>query len=150
MGRKKIYLTPEARAEAKRAWNRKYAESERGRTRRAEQIATPEAQALAHERYVRYRQTDKYQASQARYAATAKGKATQNAYQATQRLQRPERIAARAAVYALVRKGIIERPPICQKCGMPKPDAHHFLGYAPEHWLSIEWLCRKCHKAAHR
>jgi len=36
------------------------------------------------------------------------------------------------------------------KCGYPATSYHHYLGYAPEHWLDVEPLCGKCHYAAHK
>ena len=163
MPRPRIYTTPEELAEAKRRWaaktkarpeaiarRRELEQSPETKAKRAAYAATPEAQALAQERYRRYRQTDKYRATQARYAATAKNKATEAAYLARVRIEQPERIKARAAVMILVRKGVLERPAECQSCGSGgRIDAHHYLGYAQEHWLSVQWLCRVCHKAAH-
>ncbi len=37
----------------------------------------------------------------------------------------------------------------CPKCG-EKGEAHHYMGYEPEHWLDVLWLCRPHHMAKHR
>lgn len=43
------------------------------------------------------------------------------------------------------------KPDICEQCGRDyyELQAHHFLGYAKEHWLDIKWLCQPCHAIAH-
>jgi hypothetical protein len=35
-------------------------------------------------------------------------------------------------------------------CGTPKTEAHHHLGYAEEHWLDVQWLCKKHHREVHK
>ena len=54
---------------------------------------------------------------------------------------------AKAAVARAKRDGTLTQRPC--SCGNPKSEAHHHKGYAPEHWLDVEWLCKKCHAAAH-
>lgn len=62
-----------------------------------------------------------------------------------------EQRAAHLAVYRAIRDGILIRPSSCQKCSESpeKIVAHHCMGYAEEHHLSIEWLCTRCHEKAH-
>lgn len=37
----------------------------------------------------------------------------------------------------------------CEHCGkLCKTQAHHYLGYAPEHWYDVEWLCQSDHRRA--
>jgi hypothetical protein len=64
----------------------------------------------------------------------------------------PERAKARAAAMHAVgnelRMGRLQRQ-LCSMCGAKPSHAHHHLGYAPEHWLDITWLCASCHKTAH-
>jgi hypothetical protein len=49
------------------------------------------------------------------------------------------------------RAGKIVRPPFCEhgkgECRGPL-EAHHYLGYARENWLRVEWLCRYHHGLA--
>ena len=65
----------------------------------------------------------------------------------------PERRAAalaHAMVHRAVKRGVLTRPDHCARCGVEtKPEAHHPRGYAPEHWLDVDWLCVDCHVAAH-
>ena len=146
MGRPKLYLTPEAKWEADRASDRKYEQSEKGRATMRRANASPKAK----ERYAKYRQTDKYRAAQRRYRESAKAREVGAAYLAAQRANNPDRIRARQAVAALIRRGLISRPDACGDCGKPgRLDAHHYLGYEEIYWLSIRWLCRVCHRAAH-
>lgn len=58
------------------------------------------------------------------------------------------KVRARALVNTHLRRGTLERKP-CQKCGVAKAQAHHYNGYAREHWLDIEWLCVACHTEEH-
>ena len=46
-------------------------------------------------------------------------------------------------------KGQIGRQP-CEVCGSGRAHMHHHLGYAPEHALSVQWLCPMHHHEAHR
>ena len=49
------------------------------------------------------------------------------------------------------KKGILVKPDSCEKCGKQSDTihAHHYLGYAPEHRLDVQWLCVECHEKAH-
>jgi len=50
------------------------------------------------------------------------------------------------AVRRAVRRGALVRPKACQECGSEvNIQAHHYLGYAPEHRLDVQWLCCRCH-----
>jgi hypothetical protein len=67
--------------------------------------------------------------------------------------QRPKNKAegkapARYAVMNAVRDGRLKKQP-CEVCGTWLVDAHHHMGYEPEHWLDVQWLCVIHHKAAH-
>ena len=47
--------------------------------------------------------------------------------------------------------GYLTKPDSCQRCRLPKRlEAHHYMGYARENWLVVEWLCRPCHHRTHR
>lgn len=68
-----------------------------------------------------------------------------------------QRLQARQEITEAIRTGTITRGP-CAECGLPpkkigrqnRIHAHHHLGYAPEHWLDIIWLCKPCHVKAER
>jgi hypothetical protein len=63
----------------------------------------------------------------------------------------PEKAAAQEAVHRAERRGNIVRPVVCTWCDVqPVAHAHHYLGYAPEHWLDVEYLCHKCHGLTRR
>jgi len=39
----------------------------------------------------------------------------------------------------------------CTRCyQVPAKHYHHYLGYAPKHWLDVIPVCIKCHKKQHR
>jgi hypothetical protein len=96
----------------------------------------------------RYWQTPEGKAVQARYQRTPKGKASMVRRNARRRLLYPERIPANNAVTNAVAAGILTRLP-CMVCGK-KAEAHHHKGYTKEHWLDVQWLCRKHHREVHK
>jgi hypothetical protein len=61
---------------------------------------------------------------------------------------------ARAKVSHEVRVGRLVKPDNCFLYSPFYPlckgriEAHHFLGYREEHWLSVKWLCSKHHAEA--
>lgn len=61
--------------------------------------------------------------------------------------------AMRAVVLA-VRLGLLVKADSCAEEGVHsavgKLEAHHYLGYAPEHWLDVKWLCQRHHSLADR
>jgi len=54
---------------------------------------------------------------------------------------------ARMAVRVAVRAG--RMTPVtaltCTDCGEPAQQYDHYLGYEPEHYLSVQAVCRRCH-----
>lgn len=57
------------------------------------------------------------------------------------------RLSAGNAVYQAIKSGRLKRMP-CEVCGESKSEAHHHNGYDKEHWLDVQWLCRKHHLEA--
>ena len=68
----------------------------------------------------------------------------------TTREERDLRKLAYKAFNKAISDGLIVRPTKCESDYTDHSsgtiEAHHFLGYEPEHWLDIRWLCRKCHR----
>lgn len=62
------------------------------------------------------------------------------------RKRNPKSYIAHLAVGAALRHGVIEQQP-CEQCGANKSEAHHPDYERP---YDVVWLCRKCHKAAHK
>lgn len=64
-----------------------------------------------------------------------------------QRERYPEKERARLAFSLALRRGEIDKPTSCEKCGVePQPSrlhGHHYRGY--EFPLSVQWLCAQCH-----
>lgn len=75
-------------------------------------------------------------------------------YQKQYAIDNPEKITARQAVKSAIARGDLVRGS-CEVCvgglatGNGETEAHHYLGYAEDHRLDVQWLCRKHHKAAH-
>lgn len=58
---------------------------------------------------------------------------------------------AHAATRSAIHRGLLVRPDKCQHCGQTGPvDAHHDPARYHEPLRISAWLCRKCHKSAHR
>lgn len=66
--------------------------------------------------------------------------------QAKWRAAHPKRVWAHKALHSGIRRGLVERQP-CEVCGSEPTDAHHDDYDRP---LTVRWLCRRHHKAAHR
>lgn len=64
----------------------------------------------------------------------------------------PQNRQARIAVMHAVSRGKLPRVKTlaCARCGQPAKEYHHHKGYAQEHWLDVEPLCKKCHEAEKR
>jgi hypothetical protein len=62
--------------------------------------------------------------------------------------EHPERLAAKIALQAALRRGVLVRPKRCQSCGIGgRIEVHHEDHTKP---LEVVWLCRKCHAATRR
>jgi hypothetical protein len=59
----------------------------------------------------------------------------------------PEKRTAHVHLKHAIESGKIIKPFNCEKCGLAgRLDGHHWHGYDPEHYLDVQWLCRKCHR----
>lgn len=88
--------------------------------------------------------SEKYKKKTARYRLTDKYKKAIR----KSSLKNADHIFARRAVHKAIRKGELKKRG-CQSCGELKVQAHHYLGYAPENWLDVIWLCQPHHSQAH-
>jgi hypothetical protein len=68
------------------------------------------------------------------------------ARQAKWRANNPKATWAHAALRSAVKRGLVTALP-CEVCGAEPADAHHDDYDRP---MSVRWLCRGHHKAAHR
>ncbi|MDE2106074.1 MAG: hypothetical protein KGL39_53115 [Patescibacteria group bacterium] len=58
-----------------------------------------------------------------------------------------ERIRANGLINMRIRRGVMQRPANCQRCGKPcRPDAHHPDYNEPD---LVAFLCRSCHAKTH-
>lgn len=67
-----------------------------------------------------------------------------------------ERSRAKGRAYHAVRRAVargdLVKPDHCEACGKLESavaggfEAHHYLGYAPEHYLDVRWLCIEDHR----
>lgn len=58
-----------------------------------------------------------------------------------------KRHLARCAVTQAVRRGALERPKRCPRCGRKTViHGHHHKGYDKKHELDVVWLCARCHR----
>mgnify|MGYP001187615889 CR=1 FL=1 len=60
---------------------------------------------------------------------------------------------ARYYVHNAIRDGKLIKPNYCSRCltkdwGKKRSmiESHHYKGYEPQNWLSVQWLCTNCHK----
>ncbi|MGE3779067.1 MAG: hypothetical protein AB7F89_17915 [Pirellulaceae bacterium] len=89
---------------------------------------------------------DVIQRSRARFVASERGKQWRREKAQRHREQNPQKAKARSAVSQAIESGRLRRPQACSNCGaVGMVEAHHFNGYAEEHWLDVQWLCKTCH-----
>ncbi len=96
------------------------------------------------------------------YRVSAKNKARQKRYYTSEkgllaaknnRERHVQERVARSEVYKAVLRGDMIKPDSCAQCNEQRDgknkriEAHHYLGYEPEHWLDVIWLCTKCHRS---
>lgn len=62
----------------------------------------------------------------------------------------PERYGVTAAVFYAVKRGDLIRPNTCEICGRKQRVMAHHESYAREDWLTVVWLCAKCHRNLHQ
>lgn len=87
---------------------------------------------------------------QDRYYQTDKGRAARARVQRAYRKRNPEKVRAQHRLQEAVKHSRVTRPSECEQCEAEcKPQAHHHLGYEPEFWYDVRWLCAACHKAVH-
>lgn len=96
----------------------------------------------------KYKQTEAVKAVQAKYKQTEAGKAAQRRGHA----KHPSERKARTKVNHAITAGRLVRPEKCSvvDCESTRVEAHHYLGYEEEHWLDVEWFCKKHHMEADR
>ena len=96
----------------------------------------------------KYDQSEVGKASHRKYRKTAAGKAAS----ARMRIAHPLEHKARNRVASGIRAGRLVKPENCSvvDCTNAKVEAHHYLGYEEEHWLDVEWYCKKHHIEADR
>lgn len=146
MAARRVFHSDEERRAARKETLARYNHSEKGAAARRRHEKTAKAKA----RYERYRATGKYAATRERANKSRKPSKRAMAYKAFLLQTAPEKIAARAAVAGALRRGLLNRPETCFVCLQSKRlHAHHHLGYEPDRWLDVLWLCVKCHRAAH-
>ncbi len=112
----------------------------------------------------KYQKTNKSKTYQKRYFQSKKGRAFQKQYRQSKKGKitnlkaakkyiacHPEQIKPKSAVNQAVIADKIPRPDTlqCHYGAHPAEVYHHHKGYAPEHWLDVVPICRKCHKFIH-
>lgn len=98
--------------------------------------------------HARYRQTHRTEAHERTRAYKRSGDGRRRSFAQRQRDIAEGKHSARMAVLRAAAKGLIERKP-CEVCEATPVEGHHYLGYAREHWLDVQWLCRQHHEEAH-
>jgi hypothetical protein len=91
----------------------------------------------------RYRQSEKCKATQKRYLKSEKGKACRKSYYLS--CDKNKYRARSAVAYAIENSKLPKADSMKCSCGKPAKEYHHYLGYAPEHYLDVIPVCIKCH-----
>lgn len=110
-----------------------------------------------------YKKSDKYIKYRKEYDRSEKGKEKYRRYRSKMKykIHANKRYSemninvkkARYYIHNAIRDKRIIRPDYCEMCGKKDwgekrsmIEAHHYLGYEPKNWLSVQWLCTDCHK----
>jgi hypothetical protein len=102
-----------------------------------------------------YQKTENGKLSQAackkRYRQSEKGKQATRLECKRRRIRNPEKIRAVKAINHAIRAGKLSPQSAyhCRYCREQAEQYHHHLGYAPEHWLDIQPVCKICHRKIH-
>ena len=109
----------------------------------------------------KYKDTENYRHSKAKYRKSLKNKIAQNRYNKSGKGKKtilknvklyqkknPEKLRAQHAVNHLIERGLLAKPTIyeCSYCDKQAKEYHHYLGYDKIHWFDIIPICCKCHK----
>lgn len=99
----------------------------------------------------KYRQSEISKIAKKRYDQSEKGKIIHKIAQKHFRIRHPERRKAMDAVKIAVRAGKLPHSDTlqCHYCGVQAEQYHHYLGYAPQHYLDVVPACRKCDRKDH-
>lgn len=133
------YKKEYSQTEQGKAWWKRYKQSEKGKAARKRYTKSEKRKAAKK----RYKQSKKGKATQKRYAQSEKGKNATKCFN----IFRPEQIKAVSVVNHAIRDGRLPRSDSlqCHYCPAQAKQYHHYLGYAPEHWLDVVPVCIKCH-----
>jgi hypothetical protein len=132
-------------------------ERAKARLRAAKWRQTEAGQAHSEKKRTDPRIKDYQRRYQREWAQSDRGKEVTRA--SYERAKGEGKVAARQAVRLALRRGELIRPETCQQCGSTPGvtaagrsliEGDHFKGYAPEHHLTIRWLCKPCHGAKKR
>jgi len=100
----------------------------------------------------KYRQTEKYKATQKRYHQSEKCRVANRKRAARFRIKYPDHFKARQVVNNAIVVGRLPRPDTlqCHYCQKQAAEYHHWDGYAKEHWFDVIPICTKCHGNIYR
>ena len=95
----------------------------------------------------KYSKTERGKTTQKRYEQSEKGKAQRRNSACHYHARHPQKIKAVQAVNNAIYAGKLPQPDTlqCHYCPARAKEYHHYKGYAPEHWLDVIPVCKKCH-----
>jgi hypothetical protein len=145
----------EAASDKGRARFRRYRRSERGRAVQRDAGSRYRASEKGAANRAEYLKSERGRAAQRegqrRYQASEKGSAMHRKHSRRYRLANPEQYKA----YLAVSRAVLEGSLVRGQCANEGPgcfgriEGHHYLGYALEHWLDVQWLCVRHHNVVH-
>lgn len=76
----------------------------------------------------------------------AKNKTKANARKSRYKEKNRNKVLANYAMHRAIYHGQLLKPKSCYGCGKVTTDlvGDHFKGYAKKHWLTVQFICRKC------
>lgn len=99
-----------------------------------------------------YNQTKNGLSARKHYGQTEKGKAALKASHKRSHIRYPKHLKAKQVVNSAIAAGRMPHSNTlqCHCCPEQAEQYHHHKGYAPEYWLDVLPICRKCHRKIHK
>ncbi len=142
----------------RKEWKRQFYYSEEGRAKFLSEEHRSRCRAYSQSpagqaRLKRYMKSESgkeiYRRSNKKFKSTELGKLRMRQAGKRARLRYPEKAIARCRISNAVASGKVIKPAQCVLCNSEgRLESHHYLGYSPEHWYDVQWLCVRCHKKA--
>ena len=127
---------------------KEYRQTDNGRLAEKRYKKSPKGKKVARNAHHKWYYKNNGQTRRKIYSQSIEGKRIRQRIIAKYNQQHPEKVEARKAIKYAIRHGNLNPPTdfICNQCPAQAKEWHHYLDYAPEHFLDVIPVCIPCHK----